>query len=218
MATTPAQSESDTNRPLVAVAQGNSAARTNLLRGLEQERLACRPFRSGGDLLESLEAEMPDCIVLDIDIPETGGLAILQALPPETLAVPVIMLVPGGAYSLAAEAMRAGAADFVEKPVSLDQLAQKIAEQIARSAGLRRQASEIERCKALTALLTPRENEIAALVVAGRSNKEIGIALGISPRTVEVHRAHIFKKLGVRNAVEFALVFEKAKFLPQKLR
>ena len=77
---------------------------------------------------------------------------------------------------------------------------------------LRRQVAEVEACKSLIARLTSRESEIANQIVHGSSNKEIARALDISPRTVEVHRANIFKKLEVRNAVEFALTFERAKF------
>lgn len=213
-----APSESNPACSLVAIADGDSATRTSLLRGLEKEGFACRPYPTGGDLLEGLEFEQPDCILLDIRIPETGGLAVLKSMPSKALAIPVIVLIAEGEFALAAEAMRAGAVDFQERPVSFRRLGKVVGNLIERSAGLRRQAEEIGRSQSLVAQLTPRENEISSLVVAGSSNKEIGLKLGISPRTVEVHRAHIFKKLNVRNAIEFALVFEKAKLLPHARR
>ncbi|WP_370220885.1 response regulator transcription factor [Qipengyuania sp.] len=184
---------------------------------MEQHGFLCRPFRSGVDFLESLEFEQPDCIVLDLRMPEMDGLTVLEKLPSETLAIPVIILTSHGDVSLAVKAMKGGAADFVEKPVSIKQFAETIREHIAQSGELRRHLSEIEQSKSLLARLTSRESEIAALIVGGSSNKEIARDLNISPRTVEVHRANIFKKLDVRNAVEFALIFEKAQLSARSL-
>lgn len=203
-------SASDQAKSRVAIVDDESNVRQALVRGLERHGFLCRPFRSGADFLDSLEFELPDCIVLDTRMPEMDGLAVLDKLPTATLAIPVIMLTSQGEIGLAAKAMRGGAADFVEKPVSIKQFAKKIGEHVAHSAELRRHLTEIEQSKSLMARLTLRESEIAALVVDGSSNKEIARDLGISPRTVEVHRANIFKKLDVRNAVEFALIFEKA--------
>ena len=92
-----------------------------------------------------------------------------------------------------------------------------IREHVVHSAELRDQVQVIEQAKALVSLLTAREKEIATKIVDGNSNKEIARDLDISPRTVEVHRANIFKKLDVRNAVEFALIFEKAQLSPRSL-
>lgn len=203
-------SAADQAKSRVAIVDDESDVRQALVRGLERHGFLCRPFRSGADFLDSLEFELPDCIVLDTRMPEMDGLAVLGKLPTATLAIPVIMLTSQGEIGLAAKAMRGGAADFVEKPVSIKQFAEKVGEHVAHSAELRRHLTEIEQSKSLMARLTPRESEIAALVVDGSSNKEIARDLGISPRTVEVHRANIFKKLDVRNAVEFALIFEKA--------
>lgn len=200
----------DQAKARVAIVDDESDVRQALVRGLEKHGFLCRPFRSGVDFLESLEFELPDCIVLDTQMPEMDGLTVLGQLPTETLAIPVIMLTSQGEIGLAAKAMRSGAADFAQKPVSITQFAGKIGEHIAHSAELRRHLAEIEQSKSLMARLTPRESEIAARVVDGSSNKQIARDLGISPRTVEVHRANIFKKLDVRNAVEFALIFEKA--------
>lgn len=196
--------------PRVAIIDDESGVRQTLVRGLERHGFVCRPFRSGPDFLDSLEFELPDCVVLDMRMPDMDGLTVLSKLPPETQAIPVIMLTSHGDVGLAVQAMKSGAVDFVEKPVSIKEFAGKMREHIAHSAQLRDQVQVIEQAKALVALLTTRENEIASKIVDGSSNKEIARDLDISPRTVEVHRANIFKKLDVRNAVEFALIFEKA--------
>ena len=201
--------------PRIAIIDDESGVRQTLVRGLERHGFLCRPFRCGPDFLESLEFELPDCIVLDMRMPEMDGLTVLAELPSETQAIPVIMLTSHGDVSLAVKAMKSGAVDFVEKPVSIREFATKIREHVVHSAELRDQVQIIEQAKALVALLTAREKEIAAKIVDGNSNKEIARDLDISPRTVEVHRANIFKKLDVRNAVEFALIFEKAQLAPR---
>lgn len=203
--------------PRVAIIDDESGVRQTLVRGLERHGFACRPFRSGPDFLDSLEFELPDCIVLDMRMPEMDGLTVLAELPSETQAIPVIMLTSHGDVSLAVRAMKSGAVDFVEKPVSIKEFAAKIREHVVHSAELRDQVQVIEQAKALVSLLTAREKEIATKIVDGNSNKEIARDLDISPRTVEVHRANIFKKLDVRNAVEFALIFEKAQLSPRSL-
>lgn len=211
LSASPDQSDGDTkSRPLVAIVDDESGVRQTLVRGLERQGFACRPYRSGVDFLESLEFELPDCVILDMRMPEMNGMAVLESIPDEAQAVPIIVLTSHGEISLAVDAMKNGAVDFIEKPVSIKEFARKINEHIAHSIELRRQVDEVERNKSLIALLTSRESEIAAQIVDGNSNKEIARTLDISPRTVEVHRANIFKKLGVRNAVEFTLIFEKA--------
>lgn len=211
MTASPDQSDGDTkSRPLVAIVDDESGVRQTLVRGLERQGFACRPYRSGVDFLENLEFELPDCVILDMRMPEMNGMAVLESIPDEAQAVPIIVLTSHGEISLAVDAMKNGAVDFIEKPVSIKEFARKINEHIAHSIELRRQVDEVERNKSLIALLTSRESEIAAQIVDGNSNKEIARTLDISPRTVEVHRANIFKKLGVRNAVEFTLIFEKA--------
>lgn len=208
---------SDAGKTLVAIVDDKSGVRQTLVRGLDRHGFKCRPFRSGSDFLDSLECELPDCVVLDMRMPGMDGLTVLGKLPNEALAIPVIMLTSHGEISLAVRAMKSGAVDFVEKPVSIKQFAQKIREHVGKSVELRRQLVEIEQSRTLVARLTARENEIASRIVAGSSNKEIARDLDISPRTVEVHRANIFKKLDVRNAVEFALIFEKAQIVARSL-
>ncbi|WP_367114108.1 EAL domain-containing protein [Erythrobacter sp.] len=203
-------SEEPQSKPRVAIVDDESGVRQTLVRGLERHGFTCRPFRSGADFLESLEFELPDCVILDMRMPEMDGLSVLDRIPPAAQAIPVVMLTSHGEISLAVDAMNAGAVDFVEKPVSIKRFARKIGEHIAHSVELRRTIDEVEHIKAQIASLTSRERDIAAQIADGHSNKEIARILDISPRTVETHRASIFKKLGVRNAVEFALLFEKA--------
>ncbi|MEE3218178.1 MAG: response regulator [Pseudomonadota bacterium] len=198
--------------PQVAIVDDESGVRQTLVHGLERHGFLCRPFRSGVDFLDSLEFEMPDCVVLDLRMPDLDGMEVLNRIPAEAQGIPIILLTSHGEISLAVEAMQNGAVDFVEKPVSIKEFAKKIGGHIDQSVERRRQIEEIRECRTLIDRLTQREREIADQIVFGSSNKEIARVLDISPRTVEVHRANIFRKLEVRNAVEFALTFEKAKF------
>ncbi|MEX0341953.1 MAG: response regulator transcription factor [Erythrobacter sp.] len=194
----------------IAIVDDESGVRQTLVRGLERHGFICHPFRSGVDFLESLEFELPDCVILDMRMPEMDGLTVLEKIPTDAQAVPVILLTSHGEISLAVDAMNRGAVDFVEKPVSIREFARKISDHIARSMELRREVDEVQKIKSLVSLLTSREKDIAAQIAEGHSNKEIARILDISPRTVETHRASIFSKFGVRNAVEFARLFGKA--------
>lgn len=187
-----------------------SGVRQTLVRGLERYGFVCRPYRSGPDFLDSLGFEVPDCVVLDMRMAEMDGMTVLERMPSEAAGVPVVVLTSHGEIGLAVKALKSGAVDFVEKPVSIKQFASKLKDYIAESAVLRRQAEEVAESQSMLERLTAREQEIAGLVVGGSSNKEIARDLEISPRTVEVHRSNIFKKLDVRNAVELALIYEKA--------
>ena len=206
----PTQGPSDKNLPMVAIVDDESGVRQTLVRGLERYGFVCRPYRSGTDFLDSLSFELPDCVVLDLRMAEMDGMTVLDRMPTAAAAVPIVVLTSHGDIGLAVKALKNGAVDFVEKPVSIKQFAGKLQQYIAESTVLRRQAEEVAESQSMLDRLTAREHEIATLVVGGSSNKEIARDLEISPRTVEVHRSNIFKKLDVRNAVELALIYEKA--------
>ena len=100
--------------PQVAIVDDESGVRQTLVRGLERHGFLCRPFRSGVDFLDSLEFEMPDCVVLDLRMPDLDGMEVLNRIPAEAQGIPIILLTSHGEISLAVEAMQNGAVDFVE--------------------------------------------------------------------------------------------------------
>lgn len=156
-------------------------------------------FESGEALMESFDAADTCCILLDMNLPGMSGLEVQKALKGKDSRLQVIFLTGYGEVPLAVEAMRAGAADFIEKPS--DDL--ELLEAVARahqtySESRARQVTEAE-AKRRIACLTGREREVFERVVIGRQNKEVARELEISPRTVEIYRARVMRKLEAAN-------------------
>jgi two-component system response regulator FixJ len=169
---------------------------------LKTAGLQVRTFPSGVELLKGASALEPGCILLDIRMPEMDGLQVQQELKNRGVALPVIIMTGHGDVNLAVQAMKAGAIDFIEKPfekaVLLDALEQAF-QRLQRSSEHRDRASAAEvRLQALS----PREREVLDGLVQGLPNKTIAYDLGISPRTVEIHRANLMTKLGVKSLSE----------------
>lgn len=161
-----------------------------------------RTFESGNDLLKNLSSLDPGCILLDIRMPGMDGLEVQQALKDRGVTLPVVIMTGHGDVTLAVQAMKAGAVDFIEKPfekaVLLGAIEQAF-ERLDRSKAAKQRASEAQvRLQALT----PREREVLDGLAQGLPNKTIAYDLGISPRTVEIHRANLMTKLEVKSLSE----------------
>ncbi|MBJ7311339.1 response regulator transcription factor [Rugamonas sp. CCM 8940] len=143
-----------------------------------------------------------DCVLLDVRMPEMNGLALFDLLAGRGLAqrLPVIFLTGHGDVPMAVDTLKRGAFDFFEKPFNDNQLMDRVQEGLAGS----RQAGALAAVHARLATLSSREREVLELILAGKMNKVVADQLGISMRTVEVHRAHIFDKMQVKTAVELA--------------
>jgi two-component system response regulator FixJ len=164
------------------------------------------PFQSGGEFLEILDHLMPACILLDMEIEQPSGLEVLRLLAGRQIGWPVVALSARPEVAVAVEAMKLGALDFLEKPVTPSLLSAALMpawaalEKSVEAAESRRVAQE------RVARLTPREVDIACALLSGRANKGVAHDLGISVRTVEMHRAHIMTKLGVKSLAEAAVL------------
>jgi FixJ family two-component response regulator len=162
-------------------------------------------FPDGVALLANARSRCPSCILLDVRIPGKSGLDILRELQADNYPAPIFIISGQGDIPMAVEAIKNGALDFIEKPFRGGEIITRVEEAIEAYA--RRQA---ERHTSKTALfhspghepLTRRESEVLEQFSSGASNKEAGRHLGVSPRTIEDHRANIMKKLGARNATE----------------
>ena len=150
--------------------------------------------------------DAPGCLLLDVRMPGLSGLALFERLIERgCLAVlPVIFLTGHGDVPTAVTAVKRGAYDFVEKPFSNNALVDRVEQALAASAQALAQRRQRRELAQRLAELTERERDVMGLVIEGRPNKLIADALHISVRTVEVHRAHIFEKMGVKSAVELA--------------
>jgi two-component system response regulator DctR len=143
-----------------------------------------------------------DCVLLDVRMPDMNGVAVFDQLSARGLTgrLPVIFLTGHGDVPMAVDTLKRGAFDFFEKPFNDNQLMDRVQEALAQS----RQAGVDAAVKARLASLSAREREVLDLILAGKMNKVVADELGISMRTVEVHRAHIFDKMQVKTAVELA--------------
>ncbi|MCC7645154.1 MULTISPECIES: response regulator transcription factor [unclassified Janthinobacterium] len=169
-------------------------------RGIE-----ARSYASAQQFLDSLDGGFDaagDCVLLDVRMPDMNGIAMFDQLVKRDLTarLPVIFLTGHGDVPMAVDSLKRGAFDFFEKPFNDNDLMDRVQQGLANS----RQAGELAAVHARLATLSTREREVLDLILAGKMNKVVADKLGISMRTVEVHRAHIFDKMQVKTAVELA--------------
>jgi FixJ family two-component response regulator len=163
---------------------------------------ASATFASAEDFLAALRPEWRGCVIADIRMPGLSGLELQSALRARGIALPVIVITAHGSVAAAREAFLADAFDFLEKPFDGEQLLRAVEQALA---GLPEPAAATREPDALTA----REREVMALLVEGLHNRRIAETLGISPRTVEVHKARVLDKLGVASVVELVKQVER---------
>ncbi len=185
----------------------------NLLKSLrwllESVGLKVATFDRARDFLADFDPAQPGCVILDVRMPGMSGLELTQHLKSRHIAIPVILLTGHGDTGMAVQSMRDGAFDFVEKPYSEQKLLDRIHEAIEHDCRTRRELAERDEALSRVAQLTPREREVLDLIVQGLGNKQMASRLGISEKTVEVHRSRIMKKLeakGVADVVKLALL------------
>ncbi len=174
-------------------------ALSRLLASLGPKVVACA---DGAALLARCTAEQPGCIVLDLDLPGINGLQIQAALHERGITLPVIFLTGKGSVASTAGALKAGAFDFLEKPAEGRLLLARVQDALDEDAQQRAQAARRSETQARWAQLTAREREVIVLALEGLANKEIASRLGISHRTVEIHRSRVIQKMGAASLLE----------------
>lgn len=193
---------SDDELRLVHLVDDDEAIRRSVGFMLKTSGYHVRTYESGVELLKGAPHLEPGCILLDIRMPGMDGLEVQAALSDKGVTLPVIIMTGHGDVSLAVQAMKAGSVDFIEKPFEKAVLLSAIEHGIER---MRKSAANHDRAdEAAVRLqaLTPREREVLDGLAKGLPNKTIAYDLGISPRTVEIHRANVMSKLGVRSLSE----------------
>ena len=161
-----------------------------------------KTYASGVELLALGKAVLPGCILLDVRMPDMDGLEVQAALKELGVLLPVIVMTGHGDVNVAVQAMKAGAVDFIEKPFEKSVLLGAIEEGLARIEQAGRRQARADEAKVRLEALTPREADVLQGLVRGHPNKTIAYDLGISPRTVEIHRANLMIKLGVASLSE----------------
>jgi FixJ family two-component response regulator len=159
-------------------------------------------FAEGASFLAAARAVTPACIILDVNIPGQSGLDILKQLNAQDYPAPIFVISGQGDIPMAVDAIRNGALDFIEKPFRGEAVVTRVRESIA--AWTRRQQGDAAASYAFPSRepLTARECDVLTQIVAGASSKEAGRVLGISPRTIEFHRARIIEKVGAKNTAD----------------
>ncbi|MBE2258807.1 MAG: response regulator transcription factor [Candidatus Accumulibacter sp.] len=190
--------------PHAYLVDDDEAIRDSLGWLLESRGVACLSFPSAEDFLAAWNPSLTGCIVLDIRMDGMSGPELFKLLCQRGSTLPVIFLTGHGDVPMAVSALKQGAFDFVEKPCNDNELVNRVIEALQLDENQRLAASGADTVNALTSRLTSREREVMELVLAGTLNKVIAEELQISMRTVEVHRANLFEKMGVRTAVELA--------------
>jgi two-component system response regulator FixJ len=189
------------SRPLVHLIDDNDAFRRSTAWLLEAAEFAVRDYPGAHEFLVALDrmhrdSPAPACIVSDIRMPEMSGIELHEELRRRECSIPLIFITGHGDVPLAVDAMRRGAIDFIEKPFNEETLVHAINR--ALDVSTETPARSVDASKRI-AQLTPRERQVMELVVAGKLNKVVADELGISIKTVELHRANMMTKLGVRN-------------------
>lgn len=190
----------------------DESIRNSLARLLRSARLPAEVFPSAQAYLDRPPHEGPSCLVLDVQMPGLDGLGLQQQLVHR--AVQIVFLTGHGDVPMCASAMKAGAVDFLTKPVDDEDLLAAVHRALARSAQLHQAAEERAVARARLEMLTPREFEVMQRVIAGRLNKQIADELGAAEKTIKIHRGRTMEKMGVTSVADLVRMAQAAGVVP----
>jgi len=196
--------------PIVYIVDDDAGVRRAIARLLESEGFRTSASESPRAFLEDYDPAHAGCIVLDIAMPGMTGLEFQTQMPALGMDCPVVFLTGSGDIPSSVRAMKAGALDFLTKPVDADALIEAVGRAVARGIDLRRASMERSSAEALLETLTPRERELVPYLLTGRLNKQIAADLGVVEKTIKIHRSRVMQKLGVRSPVELLRFLERA--------
>lgn len=199
--------------PILFVVDDDFDVRDSMRALLESAGFAVRDYASAKSFLEGRPAQ-GGCLIADIRMPEMGGLELQEQIAARGIDLPIIFITGHGDVPLAVRAMKAGAVDFIEKPFDDATMLRSIRRALEFGLQTRSRAAEAKAAEDLLAQLTPRERDVLKQIVIGRSNKIAAYELGISPRTIEIHRAHIMGKMNARSLPDLVRITLAAAWPP----
>jgi RNA polymerase sigma factor (sigma-70 family) len=188
--------------PTVFVVDDDDRVRDAVGLLLESVKLPYVGFSSATDFLRAFDPDVPGCLILDLRMPGMSGIELQSRLRAMGSRIPIVFVTAHGDVPTAVEAVKAGAVDFIQKPFQDQKLLDMINEALEVDARARAARVEVEAVESRISALTPREREVMALVAKGKRNKTIARELGISQRTVEVHRARVMEKMEAHSVSE----------------
>jgi two-component system, LuxR family, response regulator FixJ len=200
------------NEALIQVVDDDKAIRDSLAFLLETMGFRAELFDSATAFLEASACHRVDCLITDIRMPGIGGIELLRRLRADGRRFPVIVMTGHGEVSLAVEAMKLGAFDFLEKPFDDEVLIATVRAALRHGASIAQADSRARDIARRVESLTPRERQVLDGLVEGHSNKAIGRHLAISPRTVEVYRANVMTKMGASSVSELVRFIIRARY------
>ncbi len=189
---------------VIFVVDDDAAMRRSLAYLFDSAGWRVESFDSAHDFLDRYGGHVPGCLVLDVRMPLMSGLELQQTLKDHGVRLPIIFLTGHGDLAMAVQAMKTGACDFLEKPCKDQVLLDAVTRAVRRNIEDCRISTQSRAAQTALAALTAREREVAELMAAGKPNKIIARELGISDKTVQVHRRNTMEKLGVHSAAEIA--------------
>jgi two-component system response regulator FixJ len=188
--------------PTVYIVDDDSGVRSSIRVLMKSVGLPAIPYASAKEFLEAYHVNQPGCLILDIRMPGMSGMELQEALNERGAVIPVIFITGHGDIAMAVEAMKLGAFDFIQKPFRDQDLIDRIQKALALDAETRGSLREHGRIRARIDSLTPREKEVLELLTSGKANKMMAQDLGLSQRTVEIHRAHVMEKMGAKSVAQ----------------
>jgi FixJ family two-component response regulator len=189
-------------QPSVFIVDDDPAIRIAMQALMDSVNIAHEIFASGDEFLESFDERRAGCLVLDIRMPGLGGLELQDELIKRDSTLPIIFITGHGDVPMAVDAMQKGAVDFIQKPFRDQDLLDRIHEALRTDQQRRKQQQKHAEVAEHIARLTNREREVFDLVVTGKPNKVIAYELGVSQRTVEIHRARVMEKMQARSLAD----------------
>jgi FixJ family two-component response regulator len=195
---------------LVFVIDDDASVRKGVSRLLRSAGYKSEAFESASDFLAREQHSGPACLIVDVRMPGLNGIDLQETLIQRRREEQLVFVTGHGDISMCAQAMKAGAADFLPKPFRDDELLQCVERALIRSAGQRRRSAEKNETRLLLDLLTPREFEVMQLVITGMLNKQIAEELGTAEKTVKVHRHRVMQKLGITSVAELVKLVQRA--------
>jgi FixJ family two-component response regulator len=202
-----------TGIPVVHIVDDDASVRTAISRVLKASGYEVAVYESAGCFLREIENAGPGCILLDVEMPALGGLQLQEELAKLPRGWPIIFMTGHGDIPTSVRAIKAGAEDFLTKPISRETLLGAIQHALVRYAAQQRGQDQLNSLRVLISTLTPRESEVFALMVRGKLNKQIAHLLGTSERTVKAHRHMVMEKLRVRSLAEVVSIAERVGLL-----
>jgi FixJ family two-component response regulator len=196
---------------VVYVIDDDASVRKSLERLIRSAGLAVETFASARDFLFRAPPDRPACLLLDIEMPEITGLELQKKLTALNQSIPIIFITGFGNVPASVQAMKAGAVDFLEKPFEEKTLLEAVSRAINHDIQYRQRNSELIAIRKRWESLTNREREVFELVVTGMLNKQTAFQLGITEKTIKVHRARIMQKMGVQSLADLVRLSERLK-------